>query len=96
MKSKKSAFPANIFLFKAYNRNTWKRCEICSELTIKHKNDVSRSRDLIINFEHISQIFLVFLLLTLKKQMIARLPQVYKVYSDLLKSYFYAKDWEIH
>ena len=27
--------PANIYLFKVNNRNTIKRCEICSELTIK-------------------------------------------------------------
>ena len=27
--------PANIYLFKANNRNTRKRCEICSKLTIK-------------------------------------------------------------
>ena len=28
-------FPANIYLFKVNNRNTRKRCEICSKLTIK-------------------------------------------------------------
>ena len=28
------AFPANIYLFKVNNRNTTKKCEICSELTI--------------------------------------------------------------
>ena len=28
-------FPANIYLFKFNNRNTRKRCEICSKLTIK-------------------------------------------------------------
>ena len=28
-------FPANIYLFKFSNRNSWKRCEICSKLTIK-------------------------------------------------------------
>ena len=27
--------PANIYLFKANNRNARKRCEICSKLTIK-------------------------------------------------------------
>ena len=30
-----SQFPANIYLFKVSNRNTRKRCEICSKLTIK-------------------------------------------------------------
>ena len=28
-------FPANIYLCKVNNRNTKKRCEICSKLTIK-------------------------------------------------------------
>ena len=27
--------PANIHLFKVHNRNTKKRCEICSKLTIE-------------------------------------------------------------
>ena len=27
--------PANINLFKVHNRNTGKRCELCSKLTIK-------------------------------------------------------------
>ena len=30
-----SAVPANIYLFKVNNKNTRKRCEICSTLTIK-------------------------------------------------------------
>ena len=30
-----SDFPANIYLFKLNNRNTRKRCEVCSKLTIK-------------------------------------------------------------
>ena len=29
------SYPANIYLFKVNNRNTRKRCEICSKLTIK-------------------------------------------------------------
>ena len=32
--------PANIHLFQVNNRNTKKRCEICSQLTIKYQNDV--------------------------------------------------------
>ena len=31
----KQAFAANIFLFKVNSRNTRKRCEICSKITIK-------------------------------------------------------------
>ena len=33
--SAKHQVPANIYLFKVNNRNTRKRCEICSKLTIK-------------------------------------------------------------
>ena len=44
--------PANIYLFKLNNRNTRKRCEICSKLTIKTPDDVI-------------DVVLVFLLLTL-------------------------------
>ena len=32
--------PANIYLFKVNNKNTRKRCEICSKSTIKTSNDV--------------------------------------------------------
>ena len=40
-----------------------KRCEICSKLTIK----TPERRQTCSNFEHISQLFLVFLSLTLNK-----------------------------
>ena len=43
--------PVNIYLFKVNNRNTRKRCEICSNLTIKTPVDVI-------------DVVLVFLLLT--------------------------------
>ena len=59
--------PAGNYMFKVNNRNTRARCEICSKLTIKtperphlHCSDV-----FIVNFEHISHLVLVFLLLTL-------------------------------
>ena len=51
---------ANIYLFKVSNRNTSQRCEICSKLTIK-------TPEVIVNFEHVSHLFLVFLLMTLNK-----------------------------
>ena len=51
--------PAGIYLLKVKNRNTSARCEICSKLTIKTPKGV-----IIINFEHISHLVLVFLLLT--------------------------------
>ena len=45
------------------------RCEICSKLTIKttKQRQLRRSGVFIVNFEHISQLFPVFLLLTLNK-----------------------------
>ena len=51
-------YPANIYLFKVNNRNTRKRCEICSKFTLK-------TPVFIANLEHISHLSLVFLLLTL-------------------------------
>ena len=67
-------FPANIYSFKVKNKNTRKRCEICSKITIKTRerriccrNDACcLSSAFIVNFEHISDLFL-FLLLTLNK-----------------------------
>ena len=39
-----SSFPANIYLFKFNNRNTRKKYEIYSKLTIRHQNDVNLTR----------------------------------------------------
>ena len=50
--------PAGNYMFKVNSRNTRTRCEICSKLTIKIP-------DIFINFERISHLVLVFLLLTL-------------------------------
>ena len=66
--------PANINLFKVNNRNTsWKSCEICSKFTIKtiERRHGRHSGVFIVDFEHISNLFLVFLLLTLNKKMLA-------------------------
>ena len=57
--------PTNIYLFTVNNSNTRKRCEICSTLTIKTSEQLSTV--FIVNLEHISHLFLVFLLLTLIK-----------------------------
>ena len=59
--------PGNIYLLKVNNRNTRKRCQIRSKSTIKAQ-ERSYCRHycvFIVNFAHISQLFLVFLLLTL-------------------------------
>ena len=60
---------ANIYLFQVYNRNTRKRCEIYSKLTIKtpERLHLRRSGVFIDNFEHILHLFLVFLLFILIK-----------------------------
>ena len=64
-----NSIPASIYLFKVNNRNTRKRCEICSKLTIKtpERRHWRHSGAFTVNFEHISHLFLVFPLLTLKK-----------------------------
>ena len=51
----------------ANNRNTRTRCKICLKLTIKaqERSQWHRSDIFTVNFEHISHLFLVFLLLTL-------------------------------
>ena len=75
--------PAGIYLLKVNNRNTRTRCEICSKLTIK-------TGVFIVNFEHISHLVLVFLLLTLNMQLPAGqrnlhilATEMYKVSKDL-------------
>ena len=55
-------FPADFYLFKANNKCTRKRCEICSKLTIKtpERRHWRSTGVFIVNFEHISPLFLVF------------------------------------
>ena len=62
--------PANTYLLKVNNSYTRKRRKICSKLTIKTPEwcHWRRSGVLIVNFKHISLLFLVFLLLTLNKK----------------------------
>ena len=52
-------YPAGIYLLKDNNKNTRTRCVICSKLT----------GVFIVNFEHISHLVLVSLLLTLNKKL---------------------------
>ena len=61
--------PAGIYLLKGNNKNTRTKCEICSKLTIKtpERPYWRRAVVFIVNFEHISNIALVFLLLTLSR-----------------------------
>ena len=73
-------FPTGIYLLKVNNRNTRTRFEICSKLTIKIPE--RRHGIFIENFEHISHLVLVFLLLNLSRQMPATLVLI--VYADLI------------
>ena len=61
--------PAGNYILKVNNRNTRARCEIYSKLTIKtpERRHWRRSGVFIVNFEHISELVLVFLLLTLSR-----------------------------
>ena len=61
------ANPAGNYIFKVNNKNSKARREICPKLTIKtpERHQWRRSDVFIVNFEHISQLGLVLLLLTL-------------------------------
>ena len=62
------SIPVGIYLLKVNDRNTRARFEICSKLTIKTPEQRLASFDVfIVNFEHISHLVLVFLLLTLRR-----------------------------
>ena len=68
----KNAMAADIYLFKVKNGNK-KKCERCSKLTIKTpiRRQWRRSGVFIVNFKHISHLFLLFVLFTLSKLMLA-------------------------
>ena len=60
------------YMFKVSNRGTRARCEICSKVTIKtlerrHEHHKRYFGVFFVNFEYISQLALVFLLLTLSR-----------------------------
>ena len=58
-----SSNPAGNYVFRVNNRNTRTRCKICSKLTVKmpERRQWLCSGVLIVNFEHISHLVLVFL-----------------------------------
>ena len=58
---RKIATRVNIYLLKVNNRNTRKRCEICSKLTIKppERRQWLHSGVFIVKFEHVSHLLLV-------------------------------------
>ena len=63
------SYPAGNYMFKFNNGNTRTRYEIFSKLTIKtpERPQWRRSGVFIVNFEHISHLVLLFLLLTLNR-----------------------------
>ena len=64
-----SIFPADNYMFKVNNGNTRASSEICPKLTIKtpERRKLRRSGVFIVNFELISDLVLVFLLLSLSR-----------------------------
>ena len=80
--------PANKYMLnKVNNRNTKKRCEICSKLTIKTQKQCQwcRSGAFIINFEYISHFFTLFLSLTLNKQIFAVILSLTEIDENILQ-----------
>ena len=61
--------PVGNFMFKVNNTNTRTRCEICSKLITKtpERCQWCHYGVFIVNFEHMSHLVLVFLLLTLNR-----------------------------
>ena len=72
--------PVGNYMFKVKNINTRTKCEIYSNLTIKtpERRHYRRSGVFNVNFEHISHLALVFLLLTLSREMLNRKRQIPK------------------
>ena len=62
-------FTAGNNVFKVNNRNTRRKCDICSKFTIKTPGRIHwrRSGVFTVNFEHISYLVLVFRFLTLNR-----------------------------
>ena len=62
-----NAFSTGNYMFKVNDKNTKTRCEICPKLTIKTPERRQWRLLTPINFEYISQLALMFLLLTLSR-----------------------------
>ena len=74
----RTRIPSNIYLSKVNYRRTRKKYEISSKLTIKttEGRQWRRSGVFIVNFEQISHLFLVLLLMKLNEQLLAWIWQV--------------------
>ena len=73
--------PANIYFFKINNRNTRKRCEICSKLTIKAPEwrRWRRSGVFIVNFEHVSHLTSSVFLVDFKQVNLTWVEKLYQI-----------------
>ena len=60
------AYRADIYLFKVNHSNTRTMCEVCSKSTLK-KPERRHYGVIVVNFEQIFHIVLIFLFLTLNK-----------------------------
>ena len=82
-------FPKNIYLFKVNNRNTRKRCKICSKLMLKtpKRRHWHCSSVFIDNFEHLSHLFLVLLLSTISREMFSEFIQTLTYWSNIVTVY---------
>ena len=65
-----NCLPTNIYLFSFNNEITRKWCEICSKLTIKtpERRHCRHSGVSTVNFEHLSHLFLAYLLFTMDRK----------------------------
>ena len=91
LRCKKQLSPAGNYMFKVNNRNTRTRYEICLKLIVKTPEwrHWRRGGVFIGNFEHISALFLVFLLLTLNMQLpaVKALRETFRTQSKLKHFY---------
>ena len=71
LKEKNHSHLAKTYLLKVSNRNTRRGCEICSR-KIPERSHWCRSGVFIVNFKYVLHFFLVFLLLRLNEEMLAR------------------------
>ena len=87
--------PAGVYLLKVNNRNTRKRCEICSKLTIKtpEQRQWRRCGVFVVNFEHISYLVPVFLLSTLNMQLPAGVRCTFRVPKRVKSLRLYRNFW---
>ena len=78
-------------MFKVNNERTRPRFKICSKLTIKtpQRRYWCRSGVFIVNFEHISHLFLVFLLLTLRVKIKAKISINKGITFKMIKFWFF-------